>query len=81
MSARARRGVIASAESAAEGGVPVREEEVPKQSSASFNPIAKFVAGLRARLAMDPNFPFKLGAEVTLDEIMTLVGRCKLTLA
>lgn len=73
MSARARRSVIAGADSAAGGAVPVREDDSPKQKTASAsNPTDKFVKGLRARLAMDPNFPFKLCAEVALDEIMTL---------
>ena len=35
--------------------------------------IAGFVRGLRGRMAADANFPFKLGAEVTLDEFMTVL--------
>lgn len=41
-------------------------------SGGSMNPIAQFVRGLRLRMAADANFPFKLGAEVCLDEVMTL---------
>ena len=38
----------------------------------SPNLIAQFVRGLRLRMAADANFPFKLGAEVCLDEVMTV---------
>ena len=31
------------------------------------------VRGLRGRMAADANFPFKLGAEVCLDEFMTVL--------
>ena len=41
-------------------------------SGGSPNLIAQFVRGLRLRMAADPNFPFKLGAEVCLDEVMTV---------
>lgn len=38
----------------------------------SPNLVAQFVRGLRLRMAADANFPFKLGAEVCLDEVMTV---------
>mmetsp|Transcript_353 Transcript_353/g.795 ORF Transcript_353/g.795 Transcript_353/m.795 type:complete len:346 (+) Transcript_353:167-1204(+) len=41
-------------------------------SSLAGGPVAQFTRGLKARIAADPNFGFKLGAEVCLDEIMTL---------
>ena len=50
------------------------EPEPPIPSSgAPAGFVAGFVRGLRMRIAADPNFPFKLGAEVCLDEVMTLL--------
>ena len=55
----------------------------PDEGGASVSPppslpppaglVAGFVRGLRGRMAADANFPFKLGAEVTLDEFMTVL--------
>ena len=36
------------------------------------NPVEKFMQGMRDRLSCDPNFFFKLGAEITIDEFITL---------
>ena len=50
------------------------EPDLPSPSSgAPAGFIANFVRGLRMRMAADPNFPFKLGAEVCLDEVMTVL--------
>jgi hypothetical protein len=53
-----------SSSAAASGG--------PSGGGGSPNFIASFVRGLRLRMAADANFPFKLGAEVCLDEVMTV---------
>ena len=41
--------------------------------SPKLDPLATFVRGCRRRLAADPNFPFKICAEVGLDEVITAV--------
>mmetsp|Transcript_28459 Transcript_28459/g.71305 ORF Transcript_28459/g.71305 Transcript_28459/m.71305 type:complete len:335 (-) Transcript_28459:222-1226(-) len=68
--------VSSSAGDAAAGSPTSSEDSSPAAASGgaggSPNVIAQFVRGLRLRMAADANFPFKLGAEVCLDEVMTV---------
>ena len=71
-----RRGAVLVPSSTADGaaGAPSSDESggSPSPVPAPAGLIAGFVRGLRGRMAADSNFPFKLGAEVTLDEFMTV---------
>jgi len=61
--------VAASAASAASGFGG--SASAPNGSRAP-NAMDKFMQGMKDRLASDPNFFFKLGAEITIDEFITL---------
>lgn len=64
-SARApRRAVAPRAASGGFAGTP---------ASGAPNPIDKFRDGLKDRLEVDPNFLFKLGAEISIDFVITVV--------
>jgi hypothetical protein len=41
--------------------------------SGGANPIEKFIGGFKDRLEVDPNFPFKLGAEISIDTVITII--------
>ena len=70
----ARRGTALVPSSTADAaGAPSSDDNSSTPSNPSPGLIATFVRGLRGRMAADANFPFKLGAEVTLDEFMTVL--------
>ena len=70
----ARRGTALAPSSTADAaGAPSSDDNSSTPSNPSPGLIATFVRGLRGRMAADANFPFKLGAEVTLDEFMTVL--------
>mmetsp|Transcript_3969 Transcript_3969/g.13241 ORF Transcript_3969/g.13241 Transcript_3969/m.13241 type:complete len:282 (-) Transcript_3969:68-913(-) len=74
--AHQRRGVSLLPRSTA-GGASAAPSSGDDAGAASTPPppglVKGFVRGLRGRMAADANFPFKLGAEVTLDEFMTVL--------
>lgn len=67
--------IVSSSAGDAAAGAPSTSDDsssIAGAAGGSPNFIAGFIRGLRLRMAADPNFPFKLGAEVCLDEFMTL---------
>lgn len=74
---RRRRSIVPSSTADGAAAAPTPDDSsssnAPPSAPSPGGLVAGFVRGLRGRMAADANFPFKLGAEVCLDEIMTVL--------